>query len=155
VSPRGDGGYGRGVLLTGVDHIATLTHDAARLGEFYAAVFDAEVGPTRPHGQQGEETMTVVRIGPSTELNVFTVPSSREADRQTPMWHRGRLDHVGLHAASYPAFATIRERLIERGASDGTVNDFGSAYSLFFRDPDGLEGEVLVPKADDGSHPVG
>ena len=96
------------MLLRGVDHIATLTHDPARLGAFYEAVFDAEVGPTRSHGEQGEETMTVVRIGPHTELNVFTVPSSGEADRQTPMWHRGRLDHFGLHAASYAAFATIR-----------------------------------------------
>ena len=114
-------------------------------------MFDAEIGATRTHGQEGEETMTVTRIGPHTELNASTVPSSDEADRQTPMWHRGRLDHFGLHAASYPAFATIRERLMTRGASDGTVNDFGAAFSMFFRDPDGLEGEVLVPKADDGS----
>jgi hypothetical protein len=32
------------------------------------------------------------------------------------------------------------------GASDGTVNDFGGALSIFFRDPDGLEGEVLLRK---------
>jgi catechol 2,3-dioxygenase-like lactoylglutathione lyase family enzyme len=142
------------VLLRGVDHIACLTHDPTRLGAFYSAVFDAEIGPTRPHGQHDEETMTVMRIGPHTELNVFTVPSSDDVDRQTPMWHRGRLDHFGLRASSYGAFATIRERLVAHGASDGTVTDFGSAYSLFFRDPDGLEGEVLVPKADDGTHPV-
>lgn len=142
------------MLLSGVDHIACLTRDPARLGAFYEAVFDAEAGPTRSHGQHGEETMTVLRIGPHTELNVFTVPGSDEADRQTPMWHRGRLDHFGLHASSYAAFATIRERLIARDASDGAVNDFGSAYSMFFRDPDGLEGEVLVPKAADGSHPI-
>jgi hypothetical protein len=35
---------------------------------------------------------------------------------------------------------------MERGASDGKVNDFGAVRSLFFRDPDGLEGEVLVAK---------
>lgn len=142
------------MLLSGVHHIACLTHDPARLGAFYSAVFDAEIGATHPHGEHGEETMTVMRIGPHTELNVFTVPTSDEADRQTPMWHRGRLDHLGLHASSYAAFATIRERLVRHGASDGTVNDFGGAFSMFFRDPDGLEGEVLVPKADDGSHPV-
>lgn len=142
------------MLLSGVDHIACLTHDPARLGAFYRAVFDAKVGPTRSHGQGGEETMTVMRIGPHTELNVFTVPDSDEADRQTPMWHRGRLDHFGLHASSYAAFSTIRERLIDQNASDGAINDFGAAYSMFFRDPDGLEGEVLVPKAADGSHPA-
>lgn len=143
------------MLLSGVDHIACLTHDPARLGAFYERVFDAEIGPTRRHGQNAEETMTVMRIGPHTELNVFTVPGSDEADRQTPMWHRGRLDHFGLRASSYAAFATIRERLIAQGASDGTVNDFGAAFSMFFRDPDGLEGEVLVPKAADGSSPAG
>ena len=142
------------MLLTGVDHVACLTHDSARMAAFYAAVFDAEIGPTERHGEQGEETMTVMRIGPHTELNVFTIPSSDEADRQTPMWHRGRLDHLGLRASSYEAFASIRERLVEQGGSDGTVTDFGSAWSMFFRDPDGLEGEVLVPKATDGSHPV-
>jgi hypothetical protein len=35
---------------------------------------------------------------------------------------------------------------MDSGASDGNVNDFGSVRSLFFRDPDGLEGEVLIPK---------
>lgn len=53
------------------------------------------------------------------------------------MWGRGRIDHVGLQAASSQAFATIRARLIVAGASDGAVNDFGSARSIFFRDPDG------------------
>ena len=38
------------VLLDGVNHIAWLSRDAARLGRFYAEVFDAEVGPTRDHG---------------------------------------------------------------------------------------------------------
>ncbi|MCD2195407.1 VOC family protein [Actinomycetospora endophytica] len=142
------------MLLDGVNHIATLSHDAARLGAFYRDVFEAEIGETVPHGMHGEETMTVFRIGPHTELNVFTVPSSDGADRQTPMWHRGRLDHFGLHAASAEAFSTIRERLVAHGASDGTVNDFGGAYSMFFRDPDGLEGEVLLPKDATPAPPV-
>ena len=69
-----------------------------------------------------------------------------EPDRQTPMWGRGRLDHFGLQAASVESFETIRQRLVEHGASDGEVNDFGTARSVFFRDPDGLEGEVLIAK---------
>ena len=110
-------------------------------------MFDAEVGPTRPHGEAPGETMTIIRIGPHTELNIFTIDGNTEPDRQTPMWGRGRIDHFGLHAASPEAFDTIRQRLIATGAGDGTVNDFGSVRSVFFRDPDGLEGEVLVPKA--------
>ena len=74
------------------------------------------------------------------------IEGNTEADRQTPMWGRGRIDHFGLQAASPEAFATIRQRLIDHGASDGTINDFGAVNSIFFRDPDGLEGEVLINK---------
>ena len=50
-------------------------------------------------------------------------------------------------AVSAESFETIRLRLVQAGASDGTVNDFGTQYSMFFRDPDGLEGEVLMLKS--------
>lgn len=140
------------MLLNAINHIATLSNDVERLGAFYAQVFDAEVGPTLAHGEDSGETMTTIRIGPHTELNVFVIEGNTQADRQTPMWGRGRIDHIGFQAASSQAFATIRQRLMDAGASDGTVNDFGTVYSLFFRDPDGLEGEVLVGKAE---HTVG
>jgi catechol 2,3-dioxygenase-like lactoylglutathione lyase family enzyme len=134
------------VLLNGINHIALISKDIDALRAFYTEVFDAEVGPTKPHGDNGDETMTMIRVGPHTELNVFTIEGNPEPERQTPMWGRGRLDHFGLQAASADSFETIRQRLIERGASDGNINDFGTVRSLFFRDPDGLEGEVLVAK---------
>lgn len=132
------------MLLDGVNHIAWISKDVERLGRFYATVFDAVIGPTRAHGPG--ETMTVIDIGPATQLNIFVIDGNTEADRQIPMWGRGRIDHVGLAAASPEAFDTIRDRLVEAGASDGTINDFGTARSIFFRDPDGLEGEVLLQK---------
>lgn len=134
------------MLLNGINHIALISKDIDALRAFYTEVFDAEVGPTKPHGDNGDETMTMIRVGPHTELNVFTIEGNPEPERQTPMWGRGRLDHFGLQAASADSFETIRQRLIERGASDGNINDFGTVRSLFFRDPDGLEGEVLVAK---------
>lgn len=134
------------MLVNGINHIALISKDVDRLRTFYTEVFDAEAGPTTPHGECGGETMTVIHIGPHTELNVFTIEGNREPDRQTPMWGRGRLDHFGLQAASEESFETIRQRLIERGASDGHVTDFGSMRSVFFRDTDGLEGEVLITK---------
>jgi hypothetical protein len=132
------------LLLNGVNHVAWLSKDVGRLGRFYEQAFDAVVGSTRDHGPG--ETMTVIHIGPATQLNVFVIEGNAEAERQTPMWGRGRIDHIGLAAASPDAFELIRERLVETGASDGTVNDFGGALSIFFRDPDGLEGEVLLTK---------
>jgi hypothetical protein len=44
--------------------------------------------------------MTVIRVGPHTALSIFVIEGNTEADRQTPMWGRGRIDHVGLAAAS-------------------------------------------------------
>ncbi|GLW89731.1 VOC family protein [Actinokineospora globicatena] len=134
------------MLLDGINHIALVSRDIERLRDFYREVFEAEVGPTEPHGVKDGETMTMIRVGPHTELNVVTIEGNPEPDRQTPMWGRGRLDHFGLQAASAESFETIRQRLVARGASDGTINDFGPVLSIFFRDPDGLEGEVLIGK---------
>jgi hypothetical protein len=74
------------VLLDGINHVAWISMDIARLGRFYAELFDAEVGPTRPHGQDPGETMTTIRIGQHTELNIVTIEGNTEPDRQTPMW---------------------------------------------------------------------
>jgi catechol 2,3-dioxygenase-like lactoylglutathione lyase family enzyme len=131
------------MLLDGVNHVAILTQDADRLHAFYRDVFDAAVSAdsTEAPGVR----LSFVDIGPATELNVFQVDDNHEAEHQTPMFGRGRIDHLGLQAASTEAFDTIRERLIDVGATDGFVTDFGPILSLFFTDPDGLEGEVCVP----------
>ena len=87
----------------------------------------------------------IIDVGPHSELNVFEMPDNPEAERQTPMFGRGRLDHLALHAEpTWTAFEEIRRRLIARGAADEFVTDFGKVLSMFFRDPDGLECEVCV-----------
>jgi hypothetical protein len=55
---------------------------------------------------------------------------------------------MALQADSIESFEAIRERLMARGAADDFVTDFGQILSVFFRDPDGLEGEVCVPNPD-------
>ena len=144
------------MLLDGFNHVATLTSDAARLHAFYREVFDAKV--SHEVDEQPGVRLSFIDIGPAAELNVFEIDGNTEAQRQTPMFGRGRIDHLGLSAFSVEAFNTIRDRLIERGASDGFVTDFGPILSVFFRDPDGLEGEVCVrnPAAKPGVyHPPG
>jgi hypothetical protein len=59
---------------------------------------------------------------------------------------RGRIDRFGLQAASRWRSPPSGKRLIDHGASDGTISDFGPVHSIFFRDADGLEGEVLIGK---------
>jgi catechol 2,3-dioxygenase-like lactoylglutathione lyase family enzyme len=147
------------VLTVGLNHVATLTNDAKRLHAFYEDVFEAEVVRDAPEIDGVDSVrLSIIRIGPWAELNVFQIEGNTEADRQVPMFGRGRLDHFALQAASLTAFETIRERLMARGSCDAFVTDFGPVLSLFFRDPDGLEGEVCVenPDAVPGvTHPPG
>ena len=135
------------MLLQGIDHVATITNDGDRLKSFYQQVFDATIerdGPEFPGGPR----MIIINLAAGTELNVFEIEHNHEAERQTPMFGRGRIDHIGLHASDLESFSTIRERLIEAGASDRVVTEFGRKLSIFFRDPDQMEGEVLVENPD-------
>jgi catechol 2,3-dioxygenase-like lactoylglutathione lyase family enzyme len=147
------------VLVDGFNHVAVLTKNTERFHEFYESVFGAEVlrdGPETPDSTGVR--MSVVHVGPSSELNVFEIDGNAEAEHQTPMFARGRIDHLALQAASLEDFETIRERLMARGAADSFVTDFGPILSAFFRDPDGLECEVCVanPDAEPGvTHPPG
>jgi catechol 2,3-dioxygenase-like lactoylglutathione lyase family enzyme len=137
------------VLLKGLNHVAVISNDAARLNAFYEEVFDAEIlrdGSEFPDGKGPR--LSIIKIGDWSELNVFQIEGNTEADRQTPMFGRGRLDHLAVQAASIEAFEAIRDRLMDRGAADDFVTDFGSMLSLFFRDPDGLECEVCVENPD-------
>jgi catechol 2,3-dioxygenase-like lactoylglutathione lyase family enzyme len=147
------------MLTIGLNHVATLTNDARRLHAFYEEVFEAEVVRDAPEIDGHDAVrLSIIKVGPYAELNVFQIEGNTEADRQVPMFGRGRLDHFALQAGSLSDFETIRERLMTRGACDSFVTDFGPVLSLFFRDPDGLEGEVCVdnPEAVPGvTHPPG
>jgi catechol 2,3-dioxygenase-like lactoylglutathione lyase family enzyme len=134
------------MLLDGMNHVAILTGDTDRLHAFYREVFDAKVSQDLQEGDGVR--LSFVDVGPHSELNVFEVTGNTESLRQTPMFGRGRIDHMALQASSLDAFHTIRDRLIARGATDGFVTDFGPILSLFFRDPDGLECEVCVANPD-------
>ena len=134
------------MLLDGINHVAVLTKDTDRLHAFYRDVFEATVSHDEQDGPGFR--FSLIDVGPFTELNVFEIADNSEAVRQTPIFGRGRLDHIGLQAASLEAFETIRERLRARGAADDFVTDFGQILSMFFIDPDGLECEVCVANPD-------
>jgi catechol 2,3-dioxygenase-like lactoylglutathione lyase family enzyme len=136
------------MLLDGVHHVAVITEDTDRFVRFYADVFGASVShrETIPIG-----TLTIVDIGPRTEVNLFELaPGTSPGQARGSMFGHGPIDHMGLLAADRDAFVEIRRRLMAAGASDGFVTDFGRAHSVFFRDPDGLEGEVLLWIRQDG-----
>lgn len=137
------------MLLNGINHVATLTTDTERIHAFYREVFEAEVVADMKEAPEGPGVrLSIVDIGGGTMLNIFQIDGNAEAKRQVPMFERGRIDHMGLRAKDLQSFEEVRTRLMRRGAADDFVSDFGDYLSLFFRDPDGLEGEVLVENPD-------
>lgn len=137
------------MLLLGINHVATLTSDTERIHAFYREMFEAEVVADMKEAPEGPGVrLSIVDIGGGTMLNIFQIDGNAEAKRQVPMFERGRIDHMGLRAKDLQSFEEVRIRLMQRGAADDFVTDFGDHLSLFFRDPDGLEGEVLVENPD-------
>ena len=147
------------MLLRGINHVATVTNDSDRLHTFYQEVFAAEViSDGSEFGDGTGPRLSIIKIGDWSKLNVFQITGNTEADKQVPMFGRGRIDHIALQAESLETFIEIRQRLMDRGAADDFVTDFGSILSIFFRDPDGMECEVCVenPDAQPGvTHPPG
>jgi catechol 2,3-dioxygenase-like lactoylglutathione lyase family enzyme len=126
-------------LLTGINHAAVVTDDLERFVSFYVDVFDAEVIfeediPAFRHA--------LLRIGDGCVLHPIDQAGNGHGRGLPDQLGRGHLDHLGLNAASREAFDEIRSRLCRRGASDGTVYDFGPQVSTWFTDPDGMAGEV-------------
>ena len=137
--------------LDGFNHVAILTKDSDRLHSFYRDVFDATVREVPVHGPEADGTnvrLSMIDVGPHSELNVFEIQGNDQADHQVPMFGRGRIDHLALQAESLESFESLRDRLIAGGYADEFVTDFGPILSVFFRDPDGLECELCVKNPD-------
>jgi catechol-2,3-dioxygenase len=58
------------------------------------------------------------------------------------MLDRGHIDHLAFDVPGGRALETIRRRLVEQGASDGAVSDYGPLLSVYFTDPDGMGAEA-------------
>ena len=128
-------------LLAGVNHVAVMTADLDRFVEFYTGVFDLDVvfEETDPAFRHA-----IIRTGPSSWLHPAEVAGNSFATASSAMFQRGHLDHLALTAASPESFEAIRDRLTQRGASDGTIEDLGAFHSIWFNDSDGMRGEVVL-----------
>lgn len=129
-------------LLNDIHHLTFITADMDRLIAFYQRVFGARV--TVDLEEEGLRH-AFIEVGPHTVLHPFQVPGLEPPVGQ-PMFHRGRLDHFALNAASEEAFRELRRRLVAEGASDGMVTDMGSLLNLGFTDPDQGRHEVIWVK---------
>jgi catechol 2,3-dioxygenase-like lactoylglutathione lyase family enzyme len=132
-------------ITSGFNHVATLTTDMNLTVSFYEQAFDAvvvaETVLTEDH-----PWMKILDLGGGAALNVFEVPSEAMIGERRRQGKRGAVDHYGIAVDSLATLETVRQRLIDAGAQEvGTIQRLGPGWSLFFRDPDGMELEVCSP----------
>lgn len=131
-------------VTSGFNHVATLTTDMARTVDFYKQAFGAEV-IFEVEKRDDHPWMMVLDLGAGAALNVFEAPAEEIIGDRRRQGGRGAIDHFGLAVDSRETLEAMRTRLVDAGAEIGEIQQLGSHYSLFFRDPDGMELEVLSP----------
>lgn len=85
----------------------------------------------------------LIDVGGGGFLHAFEVPEGQIPLAGKPKYQRGQLDHLALAAPQQEVFRAVRRRALEAGATDGQVRDFGAAWGMKFRDPDGMEGDLM------------
>ena len=133
---------------TGFNHVATVTADLDRVVTFYRSVFDAEV-TLEIAARDDHPRMVILDLGGGGALNVAEQPADTIVGDRTASGARGPIDHYGIAVSSRAALDEVRDRLVAAGADIGDVQRLGDVWSLFFRDPDGMELEVCAPIADE------
>lgn len=132
-------------ISRGFNHVATLTTRMDTTVRFYEAVFDAKV-TFEMEASENHPWMKIVDMGAGTALNVFQVPPEALIGDRRRQGGRGAIDHFAVMVDSYATLEVVQERMRSAGAQEvGDIQRLGHEWSLFFRDPDGMELEVCCP----------
>jgi catechol 2,3-dioxygenase-like lactoylglutathione lyase family enzyme len=130
-------------VTSGFNHVATLTSDMDRTVQFYRDAFEAtvvfEMDATDDHPH-----MSILDLGGGAALNVFEVVAGDIIGDRRKQGHRGAIDHYALAVDSLTVLEQVKARLVAAGAEIGEIQRLGDEWSLFFRDPDGMELEVCA-----------
>ena len=135
------------VTLSRLNHAVLYVRNVERSIEFYQAVFGMEV-----IGREGGGRMAFLRASGGTnhhDLGLF------EVGENAPRLPHGAtgLYHLAWEVPELQDLATARETLANLGALSGQ-SDHGATKSLYAKDPDGNEFEVMwmVPREDWGEY---
>ncbi|HUC33691.1 MAG TPA: VOC family protein [Ilumatobacteraceae bacterium] len=124
-----------------LNHAVLYVRDANRSKRFYT-----EVLGFRERANIGEQAYFLQADGSDNDhdLGLFEVGDS---PRSAP--HRPGLYHLAWQVHTLEELAALRARLVEVGSLVGE-SDHGVSKSLYAKDPDGIEFEVMwaVPQAD-------
>jgi catechol 2,3-dioxygenase-like lactoylglutathione lyase family enzyme len=118
-----------------------------RTVKFYRDAFEAEL-VFEMDAKSDHPRMSILDLGGGAALNVFEVPPGDIIGERRQQGHRGAIDHYALAVDSKTVLEGVQKRLVAAGAEIGEIQRLGNEWSLFFRDPDGMELEVCA-KADD------
>ena len=132
-------------ITSGFNHVATLSTDMDLTVGFYEQAFGAvvtfELERTDDH-----PWMKILDLGGGAALNVFEAAAEEIIGERRKQGRRGAIDHFALAVSSRAELDDVAVRLADAGAQEvGEIQQLGSEWSLFFRDPDGMELEVCCP----------
>ena len=129
-------------LTTGFNHVATLSSDMDLTVRFYEEAFEATV-TFEVLKRDDHQWMKIVDLGGGAALNIFEVPAGEIIGERRRQGRRGAIDHFALAVESLADLTVVKTRLDAAGAQEvGDIQRLGNEWSLFFRDPDGMELEV-------------
>lgn len=128
-----------------LNHAVLYVRDATASAAFYTAALGFRVVEADPSGRA-----VFLRAGGSDnhhDLGLFTV-----GDRPSPPPGTPGLYHLAWQVGTIDDLAAAADELRRRGALVG-ASDHGVSKSLYARDPDGIEFEIMweVPEADWGA----
>ena len=130
------------VSIRRLNHAVLYVRDARRSATFYTEAFGFEVV-----GEFGDGAAVFLRAAGTEnhhDLGLFSLGESAPP----PQPGRVGLYHLAWEVATIHELADMRARLLQMGALVGE-SDHGVSKSLYAKDPDGIEFEVMwtVPRA--------
>ena len=136
-------------LVAGFNHVAVVVRDLDRWVEFWTGVFGTTFEEI--FDERGRHGFLALDAATTSVLHALEVPAEVTGGEfpKGGMFRRGRLDHLGVGVVDEAALLAIRDRLVARGASDGSLRLFGPVLSILAVDPEGMAFEVCCFRTGD------